>query len=73
MTLATIMVEGVKKGNTDIQIVVNRLDDDGGYPIGAHVASGSVSVQKASGSKGNKGSGDNAGSGGKRWGKGGKK
>ena len=52
---------------------MNRLDDDGGYPIGAHVVSGSVSVQKAGVSKGNRGNGDNAGSPGKGWGKGGKK
>ena len=73
VTLATITVEGVKKGNTDIQIVVNRLDDNGGSPVGAHVASGSVSVQKAGGSRGNKRNADNSGSGGKGRGKGGKK
>lgn len=67
--LATIIVQGVKRGNTDIQIAVNRLDDDGGYPIEAQVASGSISVQK--GNKG--GNGDNGGGGGKGWGKGGKK
>ena len=73
VTLATVTVEGVKKGNTDIQIVVNRLDDDGGYPIGANVVSGSVRVEKAGGTNGDKGNGDNAGSGGKSWGKGGKR
>lgn len=72
--LATMIVEGVKRGNTDIQITVNMLDDDGGYPIDVQATSGSISVQKAGGSKGSKGEkGDNGGSSGKGWGKGGKK
>ena len=71
ITLATLRVEGVKKGKTEIAIQITRLDDDDGYPIETQVIDGSLTVQKGSG--GGKGGGDGSAKGGKGWGKGGKK
>ncbi len=71
ITLATLDVEGLKKGKTEIQIEITRLDDDDGYSIEAQVIDGSLTVQRGSG--GGKGGGDGSTKGGKGWGKGGKK
>lgn len=70
-TLATLAVEGLKKGKTEIHIQITRLDDDEGYPIDARVVDGGLTVQRASG--GGKSGGDGSPKGGKGWGKGGKK
>ena len=42
-TLATLAVEGLKKGQTEIHIQITRLDNDDGYPIEAQVIDGEVS------------------------------
>ena len=69
--MATLAVEGLKKGKTEIHIQITRLDDDEGYPIDARVVDGGLTVQRASG--GGKSGGDGSPKGGKGWGKGGKK
>jgi hypothetical protein len=70
-TLATLAVEGLKKGKTEIHIQITRLDDDDGYPIEAQVIDGGLAVQRGPG--GGKSGGDGSTKGGKGWGKGGKR
>ena len=58
VTLATLSVQGIKRGATDVNIQVGRLDDDHGSPIIADVLSGTVNVKKKiGGSGGGKGGG----------------
>lgn len=59
--LGTLTLQGVKKGSTDIQISVVRLEDEGGYPIDADVVPGKLSVGKGFSGNGPKGGGSNKG------------
>ena len=68
ITLATVVVEGLKKGSSEIDVRIVRLDDDDGFAIPAEIVAGSVSVKRGAGPPG---SGKKSGSNG--WGKGGKK
>ena len=68
ITLATVVVEGLKKGSSKIDVQILRLDDEGGFAIPAELIAGSVSVKKGAVSPG---SGKKTES--KGWGKGGKK
>ena len=52
VTLATLTVQGDKRGSTDVLIKVYRLDDENGNPIDADVSTGKVSVKKNAGGKG---------------------
>lgn len=53
-TLFTLDVSAVKRGGTDINIQVSRLDDDGGNAIDTQIIAGSLSVKKLrGGGKGN--------------------
>jgi len=63
VTLATLTLQGLKKGSTDIQISVNILDDDFGYPITVTPVDGTFSVKKAPGSGGGKGNDNGKGGG----------
>ena len=65
-TLVTLTLQAVKKGSTDIQISVNILDDDSGYPITVTLVDGTFSVKKTPGSGGGKGGGKGKGGGGKK-------
>ena len=71
VTLATLSIQGLKKGGSDIQIQVVRIDDDEGYSMDVEVLSGSLNVKNVSG--GGSGKGGGGGSGGKGDGKGGGK
>ena len=61
VTLATLTLQALKKGSTDIQISVNIMDDDSGYPITVTPVDGTFSVKKASGGGGGKSGGDKGG------------
>ena len=67
VTLATLSIQGLKKGGSDIQIQVVGLDDDDGYPVDVEVLSGSLNVKNAPGGgsdKSGKGGGGGSGKGG---------
>ena len=68
VTLATVVLEGLKKGSSKIEVQIVRLDDEDGFAIPAELVAGSVSVQKGVVPPG---SGKKTES--KGWGKGGKK
>ena len=55
--LATVMVQGLKKGTTELLLNLQRLEDDAGYSVGAQVLSGKLRVTRGSGSGGGKGGG----------------
>ena len=63
IVLATLSLQGTKRGATDIQISVNILDDDSGYSIMADIVNGTLNVKKASGGGGGKSGGGKGGSG----------
>lgn len=64
-TLATLSIQGTKRGATDVNIQVVRLDDDHGSPIIADVLPGAVNVKKNAGSGGSSGKGGGGKGGGK--------
>ena len=64
IVLATLTLQGIKRGATDIQISVNILDDDSGYSIMADIVNGALTVKKASGGGGGKSGGDKGDKGG---------
>ena len=64
VTLATLSIQGLKKGGSDIQIQVVRIDDDEGYSMDVEVLSGSLNVKTASGGGSGKGGGGEKGGGG---------
>ena len=68
ITLAAVVLDGLKKGKSEIHVQIVRLDDEDGFAIPAELVAGSLSVQKGAVSPG---SGKKSGS--KGWGKGGKK
>ena len=53
VTLETLILEGVKKGNTQVKLSLSTLDDDTGFPIGVEVVPGNLSVKKSTGNGGN--------------------
>jgi len=63
IVLATLTLQGIKRGATDIQISVTILDDDSGYPITTDIVNGALTVKKASGGGGGKSGGDKGGGG----------
>lgn len=63
IVLATLTLQGIKRGTTDIQISVTILDDDSGYPITTDIVNGALTVKKASGGGGGKSGGDKGGGG----------
>lgn len=63
VTLATLSVQGIKRGATDVNIQIVRLDDHHGSPIIADVLSGTVNVKKSAGSGGGSGKGGGKGGG----------
>lgn len=70
IVLATLTLQGIKRGATDIQISVNILDDDSGYPITADIVNGALTVKKASGGGGSGKNGGEKGGNGKGGGRG---
>ena len=68
ITLAAVVLEGLKKGKSEIHVQIVRLDDEDGFAIPAELVAGSLSMQKGAVSPG---SGKKSGN--KGWGKGGRK
>lgn len=45
IALGTVTIEGTLEGECEINVVVDRADDDGGYPIAPSVSPGTLKVQ----------------------------
>lgn len=62
-TLSTLTMQTLKTGSTDFVISVTTLDNDGGFPIGAAIMTGTLNVKKKVSGSGSGGGGSNGGGG----------